>query len=100
MDKESLKELKELSKYLEISNDEFKQLLFLALSYKNEEGKSIHEEKIYEVIEEALNNMDYSDINKYNSSIGFSKTVEEAFERALVNLGYQKTKKKIVRSYI
>ena len=94
MNKESLKEINELSEYLEIPKDEFKMILLLALKYQNENGQIIHEEKLYQIIEEALNNIDYPEVAKYDVSITSPKTIEEAFNRALINLGYQKTKKK------
>lgn len=93
MDKESLKELNELRKYLEIPKDDFKMLLLLALKYQNENSESIHEEKIYEIVEESLNNMDYQNNVNYDDFTAYAKTVKEAFDRALVNLGYQKNKR-------
>lgn len=93
MEKEFLREINEYRKYLDVSKNDFKLLLALALHYQNENGEHIHEEKLYEVIEEALNNMDYRDMSAFNDSMVRGKTVKEAFDRALVNLGYQKSKK-------
>lgn len=93
MDKESLKELNELRKYLEIPMNDFKIVLFLALNYRDENGKRIHEELLVSVIEETLNNMDYSNNILYDDFITYTKTIKEAFNRALVNLGYTKIKK-------
>ena len=93
MEKEKLEELNELRKYLEIPINEFKLLLLLALKYKDENGKMIHEEKLYQIVEEALNNIDYQNNILDDDFIIYAKTVKEAFDRALANLGYQKTKK-------
>ena len=93
MDKEELKRLDEIRKYLDVSKNEFEILLLLALKYKNEEGKAIHEEQLYEVVEEALNNMDYHDNDTMGKGdLSKAKSIEEAFNRALINLGYKKSK--------
>ena len=92
MDEEEFKELNEIRKYLEISKNEFKILLLLALKYQKENGEYIHEELLYEIVKEALNNMDYNQ-KVSEDGILYAKTIREAFNRALVNLGYQKVKK-------
>ena len=90
MDKENLKQLNEIRKYLEIPLYEYKLLLLMALKYQNE--NNIREELLYEIIEEALSNIDYSDNNEVDDFIDRVKTTEETFNRALTNLGYQKIK--------
>ena len=89
MNKEMLKELNEICEYLEISKEELKKILLLVLKYKNE-NNNIHEEALYEIIKESLSNMDYP---QENDVLNTKKTTEEAFNRALNNLGYQKIKR-------
>ena len=89
MNTEALKELNRIRQYLEISKDEFKMLLLLAFKYNQEKGNNIREESLYEIVLEALNNMDYQ---SNNDGIMQSKTIQETFNRALDNLGYEKIK--------
>ena len=89
MNTEVLKELNRIRQYLEISKDEFKMLLLLAFKYNQEKGNNICEESLYEIVLEALNNMDYQ---SNNDGIMQSKTIQETFNRALDNLGYEKIK--------
>ena len=90
MNKEYFEELNEIRKNLEISKADFIIVLLLALKYKKENEGHIYEELIYEIVKETLCNIDYQ--NK-DDVIKKDKTLKEAFNRALVNLGYCKTKK-------
>ena len=92
MEQEALRELNEIREYLEISKNEFKILLLMALKYKMENGQYIHEEDLYQIVEEAMNNMDYQSKDSDDLFVA-GKTIEEAFNRALVNLGYKKVKR-------
>ena len=92
MEDELLKELNGLRKYLEISKKEFVRLLSLAYFYKQNSNQYISNEMLYQIIEEALVNMDYENQTDFN--IRNEKSTLEAFKRALNNLGYDNNKRK------
>ena len=98
MNKDLIQELNELRAYLEITDDEFDKLLFLAINFKNNNSQYISDELLYRIMEEALVNMDYNEellIDEEYMAINIpnAKTIEETFNKALNNLGYQKVKK-------
>ena len=88
MDREELQRLNELREELEVSKEDYQELLVLAFQYIDE--KHLNEETIYEIVEEALNNIDYDNIIKSEFR---TKTIKEAFKKALIDLGYEKSGK-------
>lgn len=92
MSEENLRELNQIRNYLEISENEFKILLLMAIKYQIKNQKSINEELLCEIIKEALSNMDYLSDDLFDD-MPKSKTIEECFNRALMSFGYQKNKR-------
>ena len=98
MNKDLIQELNDLRTYLEINDEDFEELLFLASNFKNNNSQYVSDELLYQIIEEALVNLDYQeklliDGEHIALHISNAKTTEESFNRALNNLGYQKVKK-------
>ena len=91
MEKDQIKELNEIRKYLEISQEDFIKIIALAKIKQKKSKTVIKDEMLYEIIYEALLNCDYdiSDNRKefyYDSLIENKKTPEESFMMAIKNL--------------
>ncbi len=94
MEKEQIKKLNEIRKYLEISKEDFIEILALAKMHQKNSRIFISDDMLYEIIEEALLNTDYeiNEKNKYifydDSFIEKNKSIQENLIRAIKTLDF------------
>lgn len=83
MDEETYKELDNIRKELGIDQDSFDEIV----KYASNKMKNVTEEKIVEIIKEALGIMDYMDGDVRRGSLRFMKSPEEAVDNAIRRVG-------------
>ena len=89
MDKEMLKELNDLRKELEISKEEYVEILKMVMNYQLKYHRIINDEQLFQLVQEVLINMDRTiEYDYQNDSDLKSKNAHETLKKVLRNYNY------------